>query len=79
MNAEIREILVYVRDHPELTTREASDSYFDQIIWSIEKAEWEKLTDREKQEFVDALDAAKRTRIRRDIGKAVTKPRTQSS
>ncbi len=78
MNAEIREIFEYVRDHPEMTTREVVDAYFDQFIWSIEKGEWENLTDREKQEFVDALDAAKRTRVRRDIGKAVAKPRTQS-
>ena len=60
MNAEIREILQYVCAHPEVTTREAVDVYFGQIIWSIEKAEWEKLIDQEKQEFVNALDAAKR-------------------
>jgi uncharacterized protein YaaW (UPF0174 family) len=60
VNAEIREILEYVSDHPEMKTREAVDSYFDQIIWSIEKAEWKKLSDEEKQVFVDALDAAKR-------------------
>lgn len=60
MNAEIREILEYVSDHPEMKTREAVDSYFDQIIWSMSKEEWQRLTDQEKQVFLDALDAAKR-------------------
>jgi uncharacterized protein YaaW (UPF0174 family) len=60
VNAEIREILEYVSDHPEMKTREAVDSYFEQVILSIEKAEWKKLTDQEKQLFVNALDAAKR-------------------
>ncbi len=60
MKAAIREILEYVCNHPEMTTREAVDSYFDQIIWSIEKAEWEKLSDQDKQQFAAALDAAKR-------------------
>ena len=59
MNAEIRAILQYVCDRPGMTTREAVDAYFGQIIWSIDKAEWKKLTDHEKQEFVDTLDAAK--------------------
>ena len=60
MKAEIREIFQYICAHPEMMTRQAVDAYFDRIIWSIEKSEWEKLTDREKQKFVDALDAAKR-------------------
>lgn len=57
MNAAIREILQYVSAHPEMATREAVDSYFDQIIWSIEKAEWTRLTDQEKTNLVEQLDA----------------------
>ena len=60
MKAEIREILEYVSAHPEMTTREAVDAYFDQIIWCLVKDEWQKMCDQEKQVFVDELDAAKR-------------------
>ncbi len=56
MKPAIQEILQYVIDHPEMTTRLAIESYFDQILWSIEKAEWEKLTDRESQQFADQID-----------------------
>ena len=52
----IREVLQYVIDHPEMTTRDAVDSYFDQFLWSIEKQEWNGLTDLEKQLFVDQLN-----------------------
>ena len=43
-----------------MMTRKAVNSYFVRIIWCLEKDEWDKLADDEKQEFVDALDAAKR-------------------
>ena len=59
MKPAIREILQYVSDHPEITTRAAVDSYFDQFLWSIGKQEWDGLTDHEKQLFVKKLDAAK--------------------
>jgi hypothetical protein len=39
-----------------MTTKSAVDSYFDQLLWSIEKQEWEQLTDQEKQQFADQLD-----------------------
>jgi len=55
----IREILQYVISHPEMTTRAGVDLYFDQILWSMEKQEWMKLTDQEQQQFIDNLDAAK--------------------
>jgi len=60
VKAAIREILQYVIDNPEMTTRSAVDSYFDQIIWSSEQAEWNQLTEREKQQFIGRIDAAKR-------------------
>ncbi|MEW8563757.1 MAG: hypothetical protein AB2541_16735 [Candidatus Thiodiazotropha sp.] len=58
MNPAIREILQYITDHPEMTTRSAVEAYFDQIIWSIEKEEWENLTEEEKQWFVARLNLA---------------------
>jgi len=59
MKPAIREILQYVFDHPEMTTRSAVDSYFRQFLFSLEKQEWDGLTDQEKRDFVDRLDAAK--------------------
>ena len=56
MKPVIQEILQYVIDHPEMTTRAALDSYFDQFVWSLEKDEYQRLTDREKQQFADQLD-----------------------
>ena len=59
MKPVIREILQYMIDHPEMTTRAAVDSYFDQFLWSPEQQEWLQLTVREKLLFVKKLDAAK--------------------
>lgn len=59
MNLAVKEILQYITDHPEMTTRSAVESYFDQIIWSIEKEEWENLTEEEKQQFVVRLKLEK--------------------
>ena len=59
MKQAIREILQYVIDHPDMTTRAAVDSYFNQFLWSSEQQEWLQLTNREKQLFVKKLDAAK--------------------
>ena len=56
MKPFIQEILQYVSDHPEMMTKAAVDSYFDQFLWSIEKQEWEKFTDCEKQQFADQLN-----------------------
>jgi len=52
----IREIFQYVINHPEMTTRAGVDLYFDQILWSMEKQEWMKLTDQEQQQFSDQLE-----------------------
>ena len=59
MKPAIQEILQYIRVKPEMTTRKAIDHYFDQFLFSLEKQEWNKLTEWEKQQFVDRLDAAK--------------------
>ncbi len=58
MKPVIQEILQYVIDHPEMATKSAVDSYFDQILWSLEMQEWRGLTDQEKQQFADQLDSA---------------------
>ena len=57
MKIPIREILQYVLDHPDLTTKEAVFSYFSEIVWSIEKDEWNRLTHDQKLGFIDCLDA----------------------
>ena len=59
MKAAVREILQYVLDHPEILTRSAVDSYFDQILWSLEKQEWNQLTEQEKQRFLNELETTK--------------------
>ena len=59
MKPAIQEILQYVIDHPEMTTRAALEAYFDQFLFSLEKQEWDSLTDQEKLLFVEQLDAAK--------------------
>ncbi len=59
MKPAIREILQYVIDNPDMTTRATVDSYFDQFLFSIERQEWDSLTVQEKQLFVEKLDAAK--------------------
>ena len=56
MKPAIREILQYVIDHPDMTTRAAVDSFFEQFLWSLEKQEWNGFTDQEKRQFADQLD-----------------------
>jgi len=60
MKSEIQEIIQYVIDHPEMSTRAALDSYFDQFLWSLEKQEWNGLSDQEKWQFADRLDLQSR-------------------
>ena len=60
MKPAIREILQYVIDHPEMTTIAAVDAYFDQFLWSIDRQEWDRLTDQEKQQFAGQLDSYRR-------------------
>jgi len=59
MKPAIQEILQFVIDHPKMTTRTAVESYFDRILFSLEKQECYNLTDSEKQSFVETLDAFK--------------------
>ena len=56
MKPVIQEILQYVIDHPEMATKSAVDSYFDQFLWCIEKQEWNNLTDQEKRQFANQID-----------------------
>lgn len=56
MKQAIREILQYVIDNPDMTTRAAVDSYFEQFLFSLEKQDWDSLTEQEKQQFTDQLD-----------------------
>ena len=58
MKAPIREILQYALDRPDLTTREAVFSYFSEIVWSVEKDEWNRLTHEQRMGFIDHLDVA---------------------
>jgi len=69
VKAAIREILQYVFDNPEMSTRSAIDFYFDQFIWSSEQAEWRTLTETEQQQFTDRIDAAKKEGPRRGLGR----------
>ena len=73
MKPGVQEILQYVIDHPDMTTRAAVDSYFDQFLWSIGKQEWDSLTDQEKQLFVKKLEVAK-GRPRKGPGLGDNKP-----
>ena len=56
MKPAVQEILQYVIDHPDMTTRAAVDSFFEQFLWSLEKQEWNGFTDQEKRQFADQLD-----------------------
>ena len=60
MKAPVREVLQYVLDHPDLTTREAVFSYFSEIVWSVEKDEWNRLTHDQRMSFIEYLDVAVR-------------------
>ena len=73
MKPAVQEILQYVIDHPDMTTRAAVDSYFDQFLWSIDKREWNGLNDQEKQQFADQVDLQIR-QIRKCIGHGNKEP-----
>lgn len=60
MKAPIKEILQYALGHPDLTTTEAVFSYFSEIVWSIEKDEWDHLTHDQRMGFIEYLDIAVR-------------------
>jgi len=56
MKPAVQIIFQYVLDHPEMTTKIAVDSCFDQFLFSLEKQEWDGLTDQEKQQFANQVD-----------------------
>ena len=58
MKAPIKEILQYALDHPDLTTKEAVFSYFSEIMFSLEKDEWNRLTHDQRMQFIAYLDVA---------------------
>lgn len=58
MKASIKEIRQYALDHPDLTTNEAVFSYFSEIVWPIEKDEWNRLTYDQRIECIEHLDVA---------------------
>jgi len=57
MKAPIKEILQYVLDHPDQTTKEAVFSYFSEIVYSLETDEWNPLTHNQRMGFIEYLDA----------------------
>jgi hypothetical protein len=58
MRAPIKEILRYAIERPDLTTKEAVFSYFSEIVWSIEKDEWDRLTHEQRTGFIEFLEQA---------------------
>jgi len=63
----------YNRVGREITTRSAVDSYFEQFLFSLEKQEWNQLTEREKQRFVNELETEK-GRPPKEPGRGDNKP-----
>ena len=55
MNAAIREIIEYVQTHPEMSVGDAIESYFGEIIWSLEKDEYQRMSQEERQRFVEVI------------------------
>ncbi len=41
MNHTIQQLISFVGDHDDISTEEAINQFFRNIIWSIEKMEWE--------------------------------------
>jgi hypothetical protein len=37
----------------QLEARRLVDAYFNEIVWSLEKEEWEKMSEREKKAFTN--------------------------
>ena len=65
MKAPVREILQYVLDHPDLTTKEAVFSYFSEIVFSLEKDEWNRLAHDQRMAFIELVDFAKKKHVTR--------------
>jgi len=60
MKAPVKEILQYVLDHPALTTKKAVFSYFSEIVFSLEKDEWNRLTHDQRMQFIELIDLARK-------------------
>lgn len=51
----MKEIFDFLDSHPELTIEEAICLYFDGIIWSLEKDEFDRMSQDQRQAFYEAL------------------------
>ncbi len=60
MNFFIQQLISFVNDHDDISTKEAINQFFGNIIWSIEKMEWERMSANEKEEFIKKVNQAKR-------------------
>lgn len=55
MNNFINELSDFIKKS-DLDTRSAVQAYFDQVIWSIEKDEWMRMTNEDQQQFVNTVE-----------------------
>jgi len=60
MKAPVRDILQYAIQHPDMTTKEAVFSYFSEIVFSLEKDEWNRLTHDQRMGFIQLVDSARK-------------------
>lgn len=58
MSPFINELVEFVRMSDGIDTESSINAYFDQIVFSIEKSEWERMTDEERQRFAQRIDQA---------------------
>lgn len=59
MNHELKQMIDYVRSNTtEITNEsvyEAVQKYFSEIVWSIEKDEWNRMSANEKKDFIRSV------------------------
>ncbi len=60
MNYFIQQLISFVNDNDDISTKEAINKFFGNIIWSIEKDEWMRMTVNEKEEFIKKVNQTKR-------------------
>jgi hypothetical protein len=58
----MKEIFDFLDSHPDLTIEDAVHLYFDGIIWSLEKDEFDRMTEEQRQAFYEALKRSTRRR-----------------
>jgi hypothetical protein len=51
----INEIFEFLESHPELSIEDTVILYFDRIIWSLEKDEFERVSQEQREQFYQAL------------------------